>query len=166
MARVGTLWPLLRYGHRHKSTPNNSALYQPSGAVRGADQVSADAIWSISPATIANFHFSWNDLTDAYRSRELGTGGWAQFWPNNNFYSNYQANSTGVPIYYPNLNIGGNSFGGPNFFWNQIPAAESFSSSIYAHLRFPLHQGWLRLEAQRRQHAGDRVFPASSSNPA
>ncbi len=111
-------------------TPNNSALYQPSGAVRGADQVSADAIWSVSSATVVNFHGSWNDLTDAYRSRELGSGGWGQFWPNNNFYQGYQAASTSVPIYYPNLNIGGNSFGGPNFFWNQVPASESFSTNL------------------------------------
>jgi hypothetical protein len=111
-------------------TPNNSPLYQPSGSVRNADQASADAIWSLSPATIVNFHGSWNNLTDAYRSKDLGAGGWSQFWPNNPFYANYQANSTSVPVYFPNLNIGGNSFGGPNFFWNQVPAAESFSSSL------------------------------------
>jgi hypothetical protein len=111
-------------------TPNNSVLYQPSGAVRYGDQVSADALWSLSAATVANFHFSWNDLGDSYLSRELGSGGWGQFWPNNNFYQQYQQASTGVPVYFPNLNIGGNSFGGPNFFWNQIPAAESFSTGI------------------------------------
>lgn len=111
-------------------TPNNSELYQPSGAVRYGDQVSADALWSLSAATVANFHFSWNDLGDSYLSRELGSGGWGQFWPNSNFYQSYQEASTGVPVYFPNLNIGGNSFGGPNFFWNQVPAAESFSSGI------------------------------------
>lgn len=110
-------------------TPNSSALYQPSGAVRYADQVSADAVYTINPSTVANAHFSWNNLGDSYLSREL-SGGWSQFWPNNNFYQNYQAASKGVPTYYPNLNIGGNSFGGPNFFWNQLPTAESFSIGV------------------------------------
>ena len=110
-------------------TPNNSELYQPSGAVRYGDQVSADAVYTINPSTVANAHFSWNNLGDSYLSREL-SGGWSQFWPNNNFYQNYQDASKGVPTYYPNLNIGGNSFGGPNFFWNQIPSAESFSIGL------------------------------------
>ncbi|HZQ52512.1 MAG TPA: carboxypeptidase-like regulatory domain-containing protein [Bryobacteraceae bacterium] len=111
-------------------TPNNSELYQPAGSVRSADQVSADAIWTMSPATVVNFHGSWNDLTDAYRSKDLGGNGWAQFWPNNNFYQSYQQASKGVPVYFPNLNIGGNSFGGPNFFWNQVPSGESFSVNL------------------------------------
>ena len=118
-------------------TPNNSLLYQPSGAVRYGDQVSADAIWSASPNTIVNFHGSWNNLGDSYLSTVLGGNGWAQFWPNTNFYQSYQQASAGVPIYYPSLNIGGssfsgggNTFGGPNFFWNQIPSAESFSTGI------------------------------------
>ena len=110
-------------------TPNNSALYQPSGAVRYGDQVSADAIYTVNPSTVANAHFSWNNLGDSYLSREL-SGGWGQFWPNTNFYQGYQDASKGVPIFYPNLNIGGNSYGGPNFFWNQIPSAESFSINI------------------------------------
>jgi hypothetical protein len=111
-------------------TPNNSILYQPSGAVRSADSVSADAVWAVSPTTVVNFHGSWNDLVDGYASTELGSGGWSQFWPNNDFYSSYQNASKGVPIFYPNLNIGGTSFGGPNFFWNQVPAAEAFSTSL------------------------------------
>lgn len=124
------------YGRYHTTdvpgnpTPNNSELYQPAGSVRGADQASADAIWTISPTTVVNFHGSWNDLTDAYLSHDLGGNGWAQFWPNNNFYQSYQQASKGVPVYFPNLNIGGNSFGGPNFFWNQVPSAESFSVNL------------------------------------
>ncbi|MFZ0593925.1 MAG: carboxypeptidase-like regulatory domain-containing protein [Bryobacteraceae bacterium] len=111
-------------------TPNDSELYQPSGSVRYGDQVSADAVWLMSASTVANFHFSWNNLGDSYLSRDLGSGGWAQFWPNNNFYQQYQQASPGVPVYFPNLEIGGNSFGGPNLFWNQIPSAESFSTGI------------------------------------
>jgi len=110
-------------------TPNNSVLYQPSGAVRYGDQVSADAVYAVNPSTVLNAHFSWNNLGDSYLSREL-SGGWGQFWPNTDFYKTYQDASKGVPIYYPNLNIGGNSYGGPNFFWNQVPSAESFSIGV------------------------------------
>ena len=110
-------------------TPNSSELFQPAGSVRYGDQVSADAVYTINPSTVANAHFSWNNLGDSYLSREL-KGNWSQFWPNNPFYQNYQDASKGVPIYFPSLNIGGNTFGGPNFFWNQIPTAESFSIGV------------------------------------
>jgi Carboxypeptidase regulatory-like domain len=124
------------YGRYHvqditsNPTPNQSSLYQPAGSVRYGDQVSADAIWSVSPATIVNFHGSWNALGDSYLSKDLGGNGWAQFWPNNPYYAGYQQASVGVPVYYPNLNIGGTSFGGPSLFWNQLPRAESFSTGI------------------------------------
>ena len=35
-----------------------------------------------------------------------------------------------VPCYYPKLNIGGSSFGGPGFFWDQRPSAEAISAQV------------------------------------
>ena len=122
-----------KYGRYHSSdiagnpTPNKSVLYQPSGSLRGANQASGDAVWSINPTTTINFHGDWFNLTDAYVSKDLGKNGWDSIWPNNKWYSNYQAVSSNVPVYYPSLNIGGSGFGGPGFFWDQRPAAESFS---------------------------------------
>ncbi len=121
------------YGRYHTTditsnpTPNNSALYVPSGSVRGANQVTGDAVWSGRPNTVVNFHGDWYNLIDAFASHQLDKG-WSGIWPNNNtFYETYQSVSTNVPIYYPNINIGGSGFGGTGYVWNQAPAAESFS---------------------------------------
>lgn len=108
-------------------TPNNSQLFIPSGSERGANQAIGDAVWSVSPSTVVNFHGDWYNLVDAFASTPLKNG-WDSIWPNGNtFYKAYQSVSTGVPIYYPNINIGGSSFGGTGYVWNQRPSAESFS---------------------------------------
>jgi hypothetical protein len=36
----------------------------------------------------------------------------------------------GVPVYFPNFNIGGQGFGGGGFYWNQKPAGEAASAKI------------------------------------
>ena len=124
------------YGRYHSTdiqgnpTPNNSFLFQPSGSLRGANQVLGDAIWSVSPNTVVNFHGDWFNLTDAYVSKDLGKNGWSSIWPGNNWYAPYQEASSNVPVYYPSLHIGGSAFGGPGFFWDQRPAAESFSVKV------------------------------------
>ena len=89
-----------------------------------------DAIWSVSPNTVVNFHGDWFNLIDAYVSKGLGKNGWASIWPNNPWYAPYLDASANVPLYFPTLNIGGNSFGGPGFFWDQRPAAEAFSTQV------------------------------------
>jgi hypothetical protein len=109
---------------------NNSNLYQPAGSLRGANQVLGDAVWSLSPNTVINFHGDWFNLIDAYVSKGLGKNGWASIWPNNAWYSSYLDASPNVPLYFPTVNIGGNSFGGPGFFWDQRPAAEAFSAQV------------------------------------
>lgn len=121
------------YGRYHTTdiagnpTPNNSALYVPSGSERGANQAVGDAVWSVSPSTAINFHGNWYNLIDAFASNSLQNG-WDGIWPNGNtFYKSYQGVSTGVPIYYPAINIGSSSFGGTGYVWNQRPAAETFS---------------------------------------
>lgn len=127
-------WRVSGYFGRYRSddiannpTPNNSILYQPSGSARAANQVLGDAIWSVSPNTVLNFHGDWFNLIDAYVSKDLGKNGWASIWPNNPWYLPYQQASSNVPVYFPSLNIGGSTFGGPGFFWDQRPAAEAFS---------------------------------------
>ena len=127
-------WRLFGYYGRYHSediagnpTPNNSVLYQPIGSLRGANQIAGDAVWSMTPTTVLNFHGDWFNLTDAFVSKDLGRNGWASIWPNNPWYAPYQAASQNVPVYFPHLDIGGSGFGGPGFFWDQRPAAESFS---------------------------------------
>lgn len=145
-----------KYGRYHSSdiagnpTPNNSVLYQPRGSLRAANQVSGDAIWTVSPTTTVNMHGDWFNLIDAFVSKDLGRNGWDSIWPNNKWYSNYLAASSNVPVYYPTLNIGGSSFGGPGFFWDQRPAAEAFSIGA-SHQRGP---HYLKAGFEYRRSAG------------
>lgn len=124
------------YGRYHSTdiagnpTPNNSILYQPNGSLRAANQAMGDAVWSITPSTVINFHGDWFNLTDAFVSKDLGENGWASIWPGNPWYAPYAQASSNVPVYFPHLNIGATGFGGPGFFWDQRPAAESFSVGV------------------------------------
>src|SRR6202158_4495219 len=111
-------------------TPNNSQLYVPTGTLRNATQVSGDAVWAISEHTVLNFQGHWHRLIDAYVSPDLGKDGWSKIWPNNKWYQPYQDASVGVPVYFPQFNIGGAGFGGRGFYWNQKPEGESLSVKI------------------------------------
>jgi hypothetical protein len=111
-------------------TPNHSQLYQATGTLRGGKQFSGDAIWTVNPRTVVEFHGDYHDVIDAYVAPDLGKNGWSSIFPNNNFYQTYQSASSGVPVYYPALNIGGQSYGGPGFFWNQAPKSADFDAKI------------------------------------
>jgi hypothetical protein len=134
---ISDKWRVSGYYGRYYSTDSQtnpisttSNLYQPAGSLRIANQVLGDAVWSLSPNLVVNFHGDWFNLVDAYVSKGLGKNGWSSIWPGNAWYAPYLDASTNVPLYYPKLNIGGSSFGGPGFFWDQRPAAEAFSTQI------------------------------------
>ena len=74
---------------------------------------------------MVDFHGDWHKLIDAYISDDLGKDGWSKIWPGNPWYKPYQDASVGVPVYFPNLSIGGQGFGGGGFYWNQKPAGEA-----------------------------------------
>ncbi len=111
-------------------TPNNSELYVPTGTSRGATNIGGDAIWTVNPRTVVDFHGDWHKLIDAYISTDLGANGWSTIWPNNPWYKPYQAASVGVPVYFPDMNIGGQGFGGGGFYWNQKPEGEASNAKI------------------------------------
>jgi hypothetical protein len=111
-------------------TPNNSELYVPTGTARAAWNGGGDAIWTISPTTVLEARGDWHSLLDAYISNSLGSGGWGSIWPNNPWYAPYQTASVGAPVYFPDMNIGGNGFGGGGFYWNQAPKGEATSVKI------------------------------------
>lgn len=111
-------------------TPNNSQLYVPTGSARGAWNGGGDAIWTINARTVLEFHGDYHSLLDAYISPSLGANGWASIWPNNPWYDSYQKASVGAPIYFPDMNIGGNGFGGGGFYWNQTPKGEASTVKI------------------------------------
>jgi hypothetical protein len=111
-------------------TPNNSQLFVPTGTLREATQISGDAIWTVSPRTVVNVHGDWHKVVDAYVSESLPEGGWANIWPGNNWYESFQQASAGVPLYFPNLDIGGSAYGGGGFYWNQEPKGEAFNAKV------------------------------------
>jgi hypothetical protein len=105
-------------------------LYVPTGSARGAWQVAGDATWAVNARTVVNFHGDWHDVIDAYVSEPLGPGGWGDIWTNSDWYKPYTDASTGVPLYFPHLNIGGAGFGGGGFYWDQRPKGEAFNAKI------------------------------------
>jgi hypothetical protein len=111
-------------------TPNNSPLYVPTGTLRAGNQAGGDAVWSVSPQTVVNFHGSWQTLIDSYVSDSQGEQAWQQLWPNNPWYKNYLDNSPGVPIYFPQLTIGGVGYGGRGFYWDQRPKGQDYSAKV------------------------------------
>ncbi len=112
------------------ATPNQSQLFVPTGTSRGATQISGDAVWTVNPRTVVNFHGDWHKVIDAYVSTSLGSEGWGKIWPNNNWYKSYQEASPGVPVYFPLLSIGGVSFGGRGFYWDQKPEGMAYNAKI------------------------------------
>ncbi len=111
-----------------------TSLYVPTGTQRGAWQVAGDVTWTASARTLVSFRGDWHQVVDAYVSTPLGSEGWSGIWPNNNWFTPYTSADTGVPLYFPNLDIGGSTFGGGGFYWDQRPAGEAFSAKI-AHQR-------------------------------
>jgi hypothetical protein len=64
-----------------------------------------------------------------------------------------------VPVYYPGINIGGSSFGGPGFFWNQQPQGEAFNVKVS-------HQAgshYLKAGLEHRRSYGP-VYVSNTSN--
>lgn len=134
---INEKWKIFgRGGHYHTTditsnpTPNNSPLYVPSGSLRSATQAAGDVIWTISPSTILDIHGDYHSVIDAFVSPPLGGSGWASIWPNNNWYEPYFANSPGVPVYFPDLVIGGTSYGGQGFYWDQRPKGEALNVKL------------------------------------
>lgn len=111
-------------------TPNNSELYVPTGTLRASNQVAGEAVWMASASTVVNFRGSWHKVIDSYVSDSLGDKGWGEIWPNNNWYQSYLEASPGVPVYFPLLNIGGKSFGGGGFYWDQKPQGLDFNGKV------------------------------------
>jgi hypothetical protein len=110
-------------------TPNKSPWYVTAGAsARHALSISGDAIWTITPTTIVNFHGDYHSLVDDYDSpRDKLKDGWTPIWGNNKWYAPYQES---LPPYYPRLEIGGSQFGQQATYWYQHPNGNSFNVKI------------------------------------
>jgi Carboxypeptidase regulatory-like domain len=139
-------------------TPNNSQLYTPTGTFRTAKQIMGEAVWTVNPTTVITMHADYDNVVDAYTSTPMGGNGWGDIWPNNPWYVPAQEASPGFPIYYPDLIIGGNQFGGRGFYWNQRPEGEALSADV-AH---QMGSHYLKAGVEWRR-AGGPVYVSNTS---
>lgn len=139
-------------------TPNNSPLYTPTGTFRTAKQIMGEVVWTLDPATVLTMHGDFDNVVDAYTSTPMGGNGWGDIWPNNPWYQSAQQASAGFPIYYPDLNIGGNGFGGRGFYWDQRPNGEALSADV-AH---QMGSHYLKAGVEWRR-AGGPVFVSNTT---
>lgn len=137
---LGDKWKFMAYAGYYTTTtsppnvtPNDSELYVPAGTRRKGHIEEAQATYMLNPTSVLNFHFSYDTLVDQYDSPTLGGCGWCSIWPNSNWYEAYYAAEPTTPVYFPNLNIGGNGFGGSTLYWNQRPHGEDFNAD-YSHM--------------------------------
>ncbi|MEO8657577.1 MAG: TonB-dependent receptor [Bryobacteraceae bacterium] len=106
-----------------------TSLYVPTGTLRAAWQVAGDVTWTVNPRTVVDIRGDWHKVVDAYVSTPLDSNGWSGIW-NNDWFKPYTSASTGVPLYFPHLQIGGSGYGGGGFYWDQRPQGESFNVKI------------------------------------
>ncbi|MBV6433554.1 MAG: hypothetical protein IANPNBLG_03732 [Bryobacteraceae bacterium] len=110
------------YGNSPATTSDNGGLMD---ALNGA----FDSVYTLSARTTINFRMGVVYSEDEYDSAwaKLGEQGLAKYWPNNPWYKPYTADMPAV--YYPNLNIGGATFG-KSSWWSYRPRKYSYQGSM------------------------------------
>ncbi|MCC6389264.1 MAG: TonB-dependent receptor [Bryobacterales bacterium] len=110
------------YGNSPATTSDNGGLMD---ALNGA----FDSVYTLSARTTINFRMGVVYSEDEYDSAwaKLGEAGLAKYWPNNPWYKPYTADMPAV--YYPNLNIGGATFG-KSSWWSYRPRKYSYQGSM------------------------------------
>jgi hypothetical protein len=108
-----------------------SEAYVPGGSLRNAWTYAGDAVWTASPNTVVNFHYTKQGLDDDFYAPAYdltGKGGLATIWPNNSWYTAYKQSYT--PQYFPQMNIGSSVSLGRGNGWFQHPGGYSFSGKV------------------------------------
>jgi hypothetical protein len=110
------------YGNSPATTSDNGGLMD---ALNGA----FDSVYTLSARTVVNFRLGVVYSEDEYDSdwAKLGEEGLSKYWPNNPWYKPYTADMPAV--YYPNLNIGGATFG-KSSWWSYRPRKYSYQGSM------------------------------------
>jgi hypothetical protein len=108
---------------------NSPATTSDNGGLMDALNAAADTVYSWSARTVINFRMGVVYSEDEYDSdwAKLGEAGLAKYWPNNPWYKPYTADMPAV--YYPNLNIGGATFG-KSSWWSYRPRKYSYQGSV------------------------------------
>jgi len=110
------------YGGTVATTSDNGGLMD---ALNGA----FDSVYTLSARSVLNFRMGVVYSEDEYDSAwaKLGEAGLARYWPGNAWYTPYTKDSPAV--YYPNLNIGGATFG-KGSWWSYRPRKYSYQGSM------------------------------------
>lgn len=110
------------YGGTAATTSDNGGLMD---ALNGA----FDTVYTVNAHTLVNFRMGVVYSEDEYDSAwaQIGEKGLEKFWPGNPWYKPYTADMPAV--YYPNLNIGGATFG-KSSWWSYRPRKYSYQGSV------------------------------------
>ncbi|MEZ5402090.1 MAG: TonB-dependent receptor [Bryobacteraceae bacterium] len=108
---------------------NSPATTSDNGGLMDALNAAFDSVYTLSARTVVNFRMGVVYSEDEYDSEwaKLGEEGLARYWPNNPWYKPYTADMPAV--YYPNLNIGGATFG-KSSWWSYRPRKYSYQGSM------------------------------------
>ncbi|MFN0104356.1 MAG: TonB-dependent receptor domain-containing protein [Bryobacteraceae bacterium] len=110
------------YGGTQATTSDNGGLMDALNAA-------ADSVYTVSARTVVNFRVGVVYSEDEYDSAwaQIGENGLEKYWPGNPWYKPYLADMPAV--YYPNLNIGGATFG-KSSWWSYRPRKYSYQGSV------------------------------------
>ena len=108
---------------------NSPAVENDNGGIMNSRNIVGDVVYTMSARTVLNFRMGVVYSEDEYDSdwAKLGEAGLAKYWPNNPWYKPYTADMPAV--YYPNLNIGGATFG-KSSWWSYRPRKYSYQGSM------------------------------------
>jgi len=100
-----------------------------NGGLMDALNGAFDSVYTLSARTVFNFRVGVVYSEDEYDSEwaKVGEQGLSKYWPNNPWYKPYIADTPAV--YYPNLNIGGATFG-KSSWWSYRPRKYSYQGSL------------------------------------
>lgn len=108
---------------------NSPATTSDNGGLMDALNAAFDTVYTKSARTVFNFRMGVVYSEDEYDSEwaKIGEQGLEKYWPNNPWYKPYLADMPAV--YYPNLNIGGATFG-KSSWWSYRPRKYSYQGSV------------------------------------
>ena len=124
-----------RYSQFHalNSLPDYTGMNSPaenngSGGVMLSKSFSADAVYTMNPATVIDARFGYASMNDDIAVNNMSASAFAALWPGDTWYQPY-SNQWGGKTLFPSLNIGSNSFS-EQYLWFQHPHSYTASGKI------------------------------------
>ncbi len=106
-----------------------AATTSDNGGLMDALNAAFDTVYTVNAHTVVNFRMGVVYSEDEYDSEwaKLGESGLEKYWPGNPWYKPYTSDAPAV--YYPNLNVGGATFG-KSSWWSYRPRKYSYQGSL------------------------------------